>query len=33
MPLGEVVKHAHTENLHLTPKDEHTADYIEGRYG
>jgi len=33
MLLGEVVEHARTENLFLTPKDERTADYIEGRYG
>jgi phosphate transport system ATP-binding protein len=33
MLLGEVVEYARTENLFLTPKDERTADYIEGRYG
>jgi phosphate transport system ATP-binding protein len=33
MLLGEMVEHARTENLFLTPKDERTADYIEGRYG
>ena len=33
MLLGEVVEHARTENLFLTPKDLRTADYIEGRYG
>jgi len=33
MLLGEVVEHARTENLFLTPKDERTANYIEGRYG
>ena len=33
MLLGEVVEHTRTENLFLTPKDERTADYIEGRYG
>jgi phosphate transport system ATP-binding protein len=33
MLLGEVVEHARTENLFLTPRDERTADYIEGRYG
>jgi len=33
MLLGEVIEHARTENLFLTPKDERTADYIEGRYG
>jgi len=31
--VGEVVEHARMENLFLTPKDERTADYIEGRYG
>ena len=33
MLLGEVIEHTRTENLFLTPKDERTADYIEGRYG
>jgi len=33
MLLGEVVEHARTEDLFLTPKSPHTADYIEGRYG
>jgi phosphate transport system ATP-binding protein len=33
MLLGEVVEHARTEDLFLTPKDARTADYIEGRYG
>jgi phosphate transport system ATP-binding protein len=33
MLLGEVIEHARTEALFLTPKDSHTADYIEGRYG
>lgn len=33
MLLGEVVEHARTEDLFLTPKDSRTADYIEGRYG
>jgi phosphate transport system ATP-binding protein len=33
MLLGEVVEHTRTEDLFLTPRDERTADYIEGRYG
>lgn len=33
MLLGEVVEHARTEDLFLTPADVRTADYIEGRYG
>ena len=33
MLMGEVVEHARTEDLFLTPKDTRTADYIEGRYG
>jgi phosphate transport system ATP-binding protein len=33
MLLGEMVEHARTEDLFLTPRDERTADYIEGRYG
>jgi phosphate transport system ATP-binding protein len=33
MLLGEVIEHARTEDLFLTPRDPHTADYVEGRYG
>ncbi len=33
MLLGEIVEHARTEELFLTPRDHRTADYIEGRYG
>ncbi len=33
MLLGEVVEHARTEDLFLTPGDSRTADYVEGRYG
>ncbi len=33
MLLGEIVEHAQTEDLFLTPKETRTADYIEGRYG
>jgi phosphate transport system ATP-binding protein len=32
MLLGEVVEHARTERLFLTPADARTAEYIEGRY-
>ena len=33
MLLGDIVEQARTENLFLNPKNEKTADYIEGRYG
>ena len=33
MLLGELIEHAKTEDLFLTPKNEKTAEYIEGRYG
>ncbi len=33
MLLGELIEHAPTEDLFLTPKDPRSADYIEGRYG
>ncbi|MBE3071438.1 MAG: phosphate ABC transporter ATP-binding protein [Acidobacteria bacterium] len=33
MLLGELIEHARTEDLFLTPRDSRTADYIEGRYG
>ncbi len=33
MLLGEVIEHARTEQLFLTPRDARTADYVEGRYG
>ena len=33
MLLGEVVEHARSEQLFLTPRDSRTADYVEGRYG
>ena len=32
MLLGEIVEHARTENLFLSPRDPRTAEYIEGRY-
>jgi phosphate transport system ATP-binding protein len=33
MLLGELVEHRRTEDLYITPHDERTARYIEGRYG
>jgi len=33
MLLGELIEHARTEDLFLTPRSAQTADYIEGRYG
>ncbi len=33
MLLGEILEHARTENLFLTPGNPKTAEYIEGRYG
>jgi len=33
MLLGEIIEHKPTTDLFLTPKDDRTADYIEGRYG
>ena len=30
--LGEVVEHARTTDLFLSPADPRTAEYIEGRY-
>jgi phosphate transport system ATP-binding protein len=33
MLMGELVEHARTEDLFLTPKNPKTAEYIEGRYG
>jgi phosphate transport system ATP-binding protein len=33
MLMGEVIEHARTETLFLTPSDSRTADYVEGRYG
>ncbi len=33
MLLGEMVEHARTEDLFLTPRDARCADYLEGRYG
>jgi phosphate transport system ATP-binding protein len=33
MLLGKLIEHERTEDLFLTPKNQQTADYIEGRYG
>jgi len=33
MLMGKVVEHEATEQLFVTPKNQQTADYIEGRYG
>lgn len=33
MLLGEIIEHGVTEEMFLTPADQRTADYIEGRYG
>ena len=33
MLLGEIVEHRRTEDLFLKPKDQRTAEYVEGRYG
>jgi phosphate transport system ATP-binding protein len=33
MLMGELIEHRRTEDLFLTPRDQRTAEYIEGRYG
>jgi phosphate transport system ATP-binding protein len=33
MLLGKVVEHRRTEDLFLSPQDERTASYVEGRFG
>jgi len=33
MLMGKMVEHQRTEDLFVTPNDQQTADYIEGRYG
>jgi phosphate transport system ATP-binding protein len=33
MLLGKVIEHAPTDELFVTPRNQSTADYIEGRYG
>lgn len=33
MYLGEIIEHSRTEDMFLSPKNQRTIDYIEGRYG
>ena len=33
MLLGKVIEHAPTDEMFVTPSNQETADYIEGRYG
>ncbi len=33
MLMGRMIEHRKTDDLFVTPKDQRTADYIEGRYG
>jgi phosphate transport system ATP-binding protein len=33
MLLGEMLEHSPTKEMFLTPRNPHTAEYIEGRYG
>ncbi|MHC4924514.1 MAG: phosphate ABC transporter ATP-binding protein [Planctomycetota bacterium] len=33
MLMGELIEHSKTGEMFVTPKDNRTADYIEGRYG
>jgi phosphate transport system ATP-binding protein len=33
MLLGEMIEHSRTEELFLNPRNQKTAEYIEGRYG
>jgi phosphate transport system ATP-binding protein len=33
MLLGEVVEMRRTEDLFVSPRDQRTANYIEGRFG
>jgi phosphate transport system ATP-binding protein len=33
MLMVELIEHARTEDLFLTPRDSRTSEYIEGRYG
>ena len=33
MLMGEVIEHAETEQMFVTPAEPQTADYIEGKYG
>ena len=31
--MGKVIEHTATETMFVTPGQQETADYIEGRYG
>jgi ABC-type phosphate transport system ATPase subunit len=33
MLLGELIEHRRTADLFLSPQDDRTAAYVEGRYG
>jgi ABC-type phosphate transport system ATPase subunit len=33
MLMGRMIEHRRTDDLFVTPRDQRTADYIEGRYG
>lgn len=33
MLMGKMIEHTRTDDLFVTPSDQRTADYIEGRYG
>ncbi len=33
MLLGEIIEHSPTEEMFVTPADDRTAEYIEGKYG
>jgi phosphate transport system ATP-binding protein len=33
MLMGKVIEHAPAQQLFVTPAQEETSDYIEGRYG
>ena len=33
MLLGQVIEHRRTEDLFLSPRDERTANYVEGKFG
>ena len=33
MLLGDLIEHRRTEDLFIRPRDQRTADYLEGRFG
>jgi len=33
MLIGRLIEHSRTDQMFVTPKQQQTADYIEGRYG